>query len=110
MQKSELLLLKDYLKKLIKYFAAAPQRVKVISFDKLIKITDNLCKTNRKRSETDLSSLFIKSMFSDGLLENEFIKTTILNGMFPESIDELFSVSISEKMLTVIQSLNQKIS
>jgi hypothetical protein len=49
-------------------------------------------------------------MFSDGLLENEFIKTTILNGMFPESIDELFSVSISEKMLAVIQSLNQKIS
>jgi hypothetical protein len=106
MQKSELLLLKDYLKKFIKYLASSPNRVKSIPFDKLIAITDNLCKTNRKRSETDLSSLFVKSMFSDGLLENDFIKSTILNGTCPESIDELFSVSISEKMLNVVQSLN----
>jgi hypothetical protein len=86
----------------MKYLASAPNRVQSITFDKLIKITDNLCKTNRKRADTDLSSLFVKSMFSDGLLENEFIKTAILNGTFPESIDELFSVNISEKMLSVV--------
>jgi hypothetical protein len=110
LQKSELLLLKDYLKKFMKYLASSPNKVNSISFDKLINITDNLCKTNRKRTDKDLSSLFVKSMFSDGLIENEMIKSTILIGSSPESIDDLFQVKISEKMLAVVQTLNQKIS
>lgn len=45
-------------------------------------------------------------MFSDGLIENDLIKSAILSGAFPESIDELYTVKISEKMLTVVLSLN----
>jgi len=86
----------------MKYLASAPNRVTVIPFDKLINITDNLCKTNRKRSETDLSSLFVKSMFSDGLLENDLIKSAILNKASPDSIDELFAVKVSDKMMNVV--------
>lgn len=82
--------------------------MKSIPFDKLLHITDNLCKTNRKRADRDLSSLFIKSMFSDGLLENDMIHKAILSADCPESIDELFKVKIGSKMLTVVEKINEK--
>lgn len=68
--KSEIALLKEYLKKFIKHMATGPNQVTSLPYVKLLNITDNLCRTNRNRGEKDLSSLFVKSMFSDGLLEN----------------------------------------
>lgn len=35
-------------------------------YHKLLKITENLCKNDKNRVE--ISSLFVKSMFSDGFL------------------------------------------
>ena len=61
---------------------------------KLLHITENLCRTNKNKNEKDLSSLFVKSMFSDGLLENDMIKKEILvNG--PDNITDIYNVVLS---------------
>jgi hypothetical protein len=85
-------------------------QVQSIPYFKLLHITDNLCKTNRNRSEKDLSSLFVKSMFSDGLLENEMIRREILAPNAPESIEEIFRVRLGEKLRTIIQTIQNKVS
>lgn len=69
---------------------------------KLLNITDNLCRTNRNRGEKDLSSLFVKSLFSDGLIENSMVRNEILSKNAPDSIADIFDVKIGPKMIQVI--------
>jgi len=61
-----------------------------LPYHKLLKITENLCKNDKNRVE--ISSLFVKSMFSDGFLQNDMIKREILAPLAPESIDDIFKV------------------
>lgn len=76
---------------------------------KLLHITDNLCRTNKNKGEKDLSSLFVKSMFSDGLLENDMIKKEILvNG--PDNIEDIYNVVLSQKLKNVIVAIQTKVS
>lgn len=46
-KKQELMLLKDFLKKFIKYMATGPNTGNSLPYFKLLHITENLCKTNR---------------------------------------------------------------
>lgn len=57
-----------------------------------------------------MSSLFVKSMFSDGLLENDMIKREILAPNAPESIEEIFRVRLGEKLRTIIHTIQNKVS
>lgn len=82
--------------------ATGPMHGQSLPYFKLLHISDNLCKTNRQRQEKDLSSLFVKSLFSDGLLENEMIKREILGRDAPDSIEEIFRVRMSDKLRSVI--------
>lgn len=68
--KSELAALKGNLKKFIKLLANGPKQAQSIPYHKLLKIASTLCQPqNRAQSQTrDMTSLFIKSMFNDGLL------------------------------------------
>jgi hypothetical protein len=81
-----------------------------LPYVKLLNITDNLCRTNRNRGEKDLSSLFVKSMFSDGLLENSMIKNEILAKGAPDSIEDIFKVKIGPKMKSILSTIQDKVS
>jgi hypothetical protein len=100
-----LALLKDFLKKFIKYMATGPNQGSSIPYFKLLHITESLCKTNRTKNDKDLSTLFVKSLFSDGLLENEMVKREILSVNAPDSIEEIFRVRLSDKLRTVIGAI-----
>ena len=47
-------------------------------------IIENLCRAHRNKSEKDLAFLFVKALFMDGLLENQFIRAAILFGDMKE--------------------------
>ena len=53
-----------------------------------------------------MSGLFVKSLFSDGLLENEMIKREILSSNAPVSIDEIFRVRLSDKLGAVVEQIH----
>jgi hypothetical protein len=103
------MLLKDFLKKFIKYMATGPNTGSSLPYFKLLHITENLCKTNRQQTNMSLSGLFVKSLFSDGLLENEMIKREILSNDAPDQIEEIFKVRLSDKLRGVISQVQAKV-
>lgn len=107
--KQELQQMKGLLKKFIKQLASGPSQATSIPYHKLLKISETLCHTTRNQNfqnapakpERDLSSLFIKSMFNDGLLENDMIKKQLLrnpNDDLTETIDGIFYVRVSDSL------------
>jgi hypothetical protein len=119
--KQELQQMKGLLKKFIKQLASGPSPTTSIPYHKLLKISETLCNTTRNQNsqngaakpDRDLSSLFIKSMFNDGLLENDMIKKQLLrnpNDDLTETIDGIFYVRVSDSLRQIVASVQSKVS
>ena len=82
-----------------------------MSYDKLLNIIENLCRAHRTKSEKDMAFLFVKALFMDGLLENQFIRAAILFGDMKEvsSLEGLFNVEVSSTLKEIVSKVQSKV-
>jgi hypothetical protein len=96
--------LHEILRKFIKHIASTPKATECLTLDKLLNIIDNLCKSHRNKSEKDISFLFVKAMFMDGLLENDAAHQAFLCSEMKESqhLENLFTVKFSRNLKEIV--------